>query len=552
MSAVSRQQDKGSAFRAMHAGDPFVIPNPWDTGSARVLEALGFEALATTSSGFAFTLGRLDGQATLDEVAAHVESLVRATDLPVSVDLENGYAEGPAVAITRIAEAGAVGGSIEDWDPSGRLYELPNAVERVVDGRRPAAFERQRELDRSVVAQVAERQPDQRDSLTFDHRQGRDEQPSRDVQDRRGVRGRLRHRVRTRRPREVVEPQTKRDRSADSVGLPQPARETIRQRDEVGVEHLGRSRPSAERALCPDRSAAASDLDRPGIPVVGQSVQVPTGGAAEQVDEPLLAELRDLRHRRDRTLAQLGRGDRPDAPEALDRKRMQELELPVGRDDQEAVGLGDAARDLGEELRSGHPDGDGQANLLEDLPSEPNGDLGRRARDPPQPPDVEEGLVDREPLDEGRRVLEHPEHRLARLAVGLHPRADDHRVGAEPPGEPATHRGSDAVGLRLVARGEHDPGAHDDGTPSERRVVPLFDRGIEGVRVCVQDGRLVAHLRMLAPAEDAPGRSGACGCSTWRSRCGTSSERSTSTLGSSGSIPRRLAGTPTVSSSSTT
>jgi 2-methylisocitrate lyase-like PEP mutase family enzyme len=128
------QEEKGLAFRALHEGEAFVIPNPWDAGSARVLDALGFEALATTSSGFAFTLGRLDSNATLDEVVAHVDQLARETDLPVSVDLENGYAAdaaGAARAIGRVAEAGAVGGSIEDWDPAGRLYEPDEAVERL-------------------------------------------------------------------------------------------------------------------------------------------------------------------------------------------------------------------------------------------------------------------------------------------------------------------------------------------------------------------------------------------------------------------------------------
>ena len=128
------QREKAEAFRALHEGEPFVIPNPWDAGSARVLEALGFEALATTSSGFAFTLGRLDGGATLDEVVEHTRALNEATGLPVSVDLENGYGSRPedaALAVTRVAEAGAVGGSIEDYDPSGSLYELGHAVERV-------------------------------------------------------------------------------------------------------------------------------------------------------------------------------------------------------------------------------------------------------------------------------------------------------------------------------------------------------------------------------------------------------------------------------------
>ena len=134
MTRALSQAQKGEAFRALHAGEPFVIPNPWDAGSARVLAALGFKALASTSSGFAFTLGRLDGDATLDEVVGHAAALDRATHLPVSVDLENGYGPDPedaALAVARVAEAGAVGGSIEDWDPTGRLYEREHAAERV-------------------------------------------------------------------------------------------------------------------------------------------------------------------------------------------------------------------------------------------------------------------------------------------------------------------------------------------------------------------------------------------------------------------------------------
>jgi 2-methylisocitrate lyase-like PEP mutase family enzyme len=128
------QQRRGEAFRALHEGEPFVIPNPWDQGSARELEALGFSALATTSSGFALTLGRHDGEVTLDEVAEHVRAVASATSLPLSVDLENGYGESPdeaAAAIVRVAEAGAVGGSIEDWDPAGHIYCLEHAAARV-------------------------------------------------------------------------------------------------------------------------------------------------------------------------------------------------------------------------------------------------------------------------------------------------------------------------------------------------------------------------------------------------------------------------------------
>src|SRR3954471_3547009 len=107
------QEQKGEAFRALHEGEPFIIPNPWDAGSAKVLEALGFKALAGTSSGFAFTLGRLDGNVTLDEGIEHVQLLSAASSLPLSMDLENGYGPSPedaARAITRAAEAGAVGG----------------------------------------------------------------------------------------------------------------------------------------------------------------------------------------------------------------------------------------------------------------------------------------------------------------------------------------------------------------------------------------------------------------------------------------------------------
>jgi 2-methylisocitrate lyase-like PEP mutase family enzyme len=128
------QAQKAAAFVALHTGPPFVIPNPWDAGSARAFAALGFEALATTSSGFAFTLGRRDGDVTLDEVLAHVNAIDRATELPVSVDLENGYGAEPeqaARAIASAAAAGAVGGSIEDYDRSGEIYELAHAAERV-------------------------------------------------------------------------------------------------------------------------------------------------------------------------------------------------------------------------------------------------------------------------------------------------------------------------------------------------------------------------------------------------------------------------------------
>jgi 2-methylisocitrate lyase-like PEP mutase family enzyme len=139
------QQEKAGTFCALHEGEPFVIPNPWDAGSARVMENLGFEALATTSGGFAFTLGREDGEVGLEELAGHVTALDRATSLPISVDLENGFGPFPedaAAAIVRAAEAGAVGGSIEDYGRNEGIYAFDLAVERVA-----AAAEAARSLD---------------------------------------------------------------------------------------------------------------------------------------------------------------------------------------------------------------------------------------------------------------------------------------------------------------------------------------------------------------------------------------------------------------------
>jgi len=132
--AGGTQRDRGERFRALHAGEPFVIPNPWDAGSAKVLAGLGFVALATTSGGFAFTLGREDGEVTLDELGEHVEAVVAATGLPVSVDLENGFGPAPedaARAIAVAAAAGAVGGSIEDWSGEDGIYEAARAGERI-------------------------------------------------------------------------------------------------------------------------------------------------------------------------------------------------------------------------------------------------------------------------------------------------------------------------------------------------------------------------------------------------------------------------------------
>jgi 2-methylisocitrate lyase-like PEP mutase family enzyme len=131
------QAEKAGAFRALHERrGAFIIPNPWDAGTARLLAALGFEALATTSLGLANMLGRPDASVSRDEVIANTRAIVEATPLPVNVDLENGFAHSPdeaAVAVRLAAEAGAVGGSIEDYtgDPKNPIYGFDLSVERV-------------------------------------------------------------------------------------------------------------------------------------------------------------------------------------------------------------------------------------------------------------------------------------------------------------------------------------------------------------------------------------------------------------------------------------
>jgi 2-methylisocitrate lyase-like PEP mutase family enzyme len=134
------QAEKGRAFRALHEREgAFIIPNPWDAGSARLLAHLGFEALATTSMGYAFSIGKLDTTLSRDEALANASAIASATALPVSADLENGYGDAPEIVAETIrlaGEAGVVGGSIEDG--SGRaedpIYGLEHAIERVRAG----------------------------------------------------------------------------------------------------------------------------------------------------------------------------------------------------------------------------------------------------------------------------------------------------------------------------------------------------------------------------------------------------------------------------------
>jgi 2-methylisocitrate lyase-like PEP mutase family enzyme len=134
---MTTQTEKAEQFLGLHRpGTPLLLPNPWDAGSAKLLASLGFQALATTSSGFAATLGRPDGSVSRDGALAHAAAIVAATDLPVSADLENAFADDPdgvAQTITLAAETGLAGCSVEDYtgDDDAPIYDIGLAAERV-------------------------------------------------------------------------------------------------------------------------------------------------------------------------------------------------------------------------------------------------------------------------------------------------------------------------------------------------------------------------------------------------------------------------------------
>jgi 2-methylisocitrate lyase-like PEP mutase family enzyme len=134
---MTTQTEKAELFLSLHRpGDPLLLPNPWDLGSAKLLASLGFQALATTSSGFAATLGRLDGSVSRDEALAHAAAIVAATGLPVSADLENCFADDPrgvARTVTLATETGLAGCSLEDFtgDDDDPIYDMGLAAERV-------------------------------------------------------------------------------------------------------------------------------------------------------------------------------------------------------------------------------------------------------------------------------------------------------------------------------------------------------------------------------------------------------------------------------------
>ncbi len=229
-----------------------------------------------------------------------------------------------------------------------------------------------------------------------------------------------------------------------------------------------------------------------------ERVQVPTRCAPEHRHQRRFGDAGDLADGENPSVAKLPRGHRPDAPEPLDREPVEKGQLAVRRHDEQTVGLGDAAGHLGEELGPRDADRDGQPDLFPHLAPEAHGDLGGSAGEASHPANVEERLVDGQPLDRRAGVFEDAKHRPARLGVGGHARLDDDHVRAEATRGRAAHRRPDAVGLGLVGRRQHDTAADHHRPSAKARIVPLLDGGEERVDVRVEDRRLGHSEHMFA------------------------------------------------------
>ena len=308
-------------------------------------------------------------------------------------------------------------------------------------------------------------------------------------------------RVRPGGPGEVVEAQAQ-DHACARPGRAARSRRVTRSTscDEHGVE-LGRAtRAPAEGPLRADRAPAPADLRRGGDRGCGpgrggggptaRRASTPAPARGSSATSPTV-----LMPRACSFAAVTG----PTPQSRSTGSGCRNASSPSGGHHQQAVGLGHAARHLGQELRPRHADGDGAGRpRSRTCRRSATGDLDRRARHPPQPADVEERLVDRDPLDQRRRVLEDREHGLARFRVGRHPRRHHDGLRAEPPGLDAAHGRAHPEGPGLVAGGQHDAAADDHRPPPQPRVVALLDRRVERVEVGVEDRGLAAHEHMFA------------------------------------------------------
>jgi hypothetical protein len=190
---------------------------------------------------------------------------------------------------------------------------------------------------------------------------------------------------------------------------------------------------------------------------------------------------------------QLGRRGRPHAPDALNRKGVQECQLALDRHDEQPIWLAQAAGDLGQVFGPGYADRDGKPRPLAHVATQGSSDDGWFPAQPPQATDIEERFVDRHAFHERSGVMEDLENLAAGRDISIEVRPDDDGVGAEPHRLASAHGGAHAVGLRLVAGGQHDPTTDDDRFAAQARVIALLDRREERVEVGMQDGAFGDH-----------------------------------------------------------
>ena len=228
----------------------------------------------------------------------------------------------------------------------------------------------------------------------------------------------------------------------------------------------------------------------------------PAGGAAEHRRPGPASLSRPPRQGPRRSpIVQLPPSCRRHPRAALTGNGVKERQLPIGRDHQQASPAWPRPRHLGQELRPGHTDGDGKADLgPEDRAPKLSSDLCRGSGDAPQAPHVKECLVDGKGLDESAWCDGRPRTpSLAGVGIGRHAGRHHDGTGAQAAGLPPSHRRPDAERLGLVAGGEDHSGPHDHGPPLQARVIPLLDRRVERVQIGMQDRRLATHAPMVAP-----------------------------------------------------
>jgi hypothetical protein len=200
---------------------------------------------------------------------------------------------------------------------------------------------------------------------------------------------------------------------------------------------------------------------------------------------------------------QLVGGHRAHSPQPAHRQRAKERQLPIGRHQQQPVGLGFPAGDLGKKFGPRDPDRNGQSGAVADVGAQPLPDPQWGAGNPGEAADIEEGLIHRHGLHDRCDIAEHLEDRVTGAGVGGHPGWHDDGVRAQQPRLSSAHGGAHAVGLGLIAGRQHHSAAHDHRAATQARVVALFYRRVERIEIRVQDGRVTPHERMFARGYDS-------------------------------------------------